>query len=148
MSQYSITDAMIKGLGQQKASVRYNILTSVMDLVLLYFLLPTYGIVGYFFSFTLSHAVNFVLSLRRLLKITNVSIPIHVPVLTLSFTAIAVYVAEIAQFPLLKAVSFLLIFVCLLVLFRIVNRNDLRWVRGLVCAKNASLPKKSGVHND
>ena len=143
-----ITDAMIKGLGQQKASVRYNILTSVMDLVLLYLLLPTYGIMGYFFSFTLSHAVNFILSLRRLLKITKVSISFHVPILTISCAALSAYVAGKSALPVLKAVSFLLIFACLLVLFRVVNRNDLRWVRGLVCAKNASPPKKSGVPND
>ena len=31
-----ITDAMIKGLGQQNASVRYNILTSSMDVALLF----------------------------------------------------------------------------------------------------------------
>ena len=143
-----ITDAMIKGLGQQKASVRYNILTSVIDLVLLYFLLPTYGITGYFFSFTLSHAVNFVLSLRRLLKISEVSIAFHVPVLTLSCAMISVYAAGKLAFPILKAACFLLILSSLLVLFRVVNRNDLRWLRGLVYTKNASLPQKSGVHNN
>ena len=39
----ALTDAMTKGLGQQKACVRYNILTSAMDVVFLYLLLPRYG---------------------------------------------------------------------------------------------------------
>ena len=142
-----ITDAMIKGLGQQKASVRYNIVTSVMDLVMLYFLLPSFGISGYFFSFTLSHAVNFVLSLRRLLKISKVHIPFHVPVLTLCCAVVSVYAASYLSSPILKAVSFLLIFACLLVLLRVISRDDLRWVRGLIYKKNASLPNKTGVLN-
>ena len=142
-----ITDAMIKGLGQQKASVRYNILTSVIDLVMLYVLLPSYGISGYFFSFTISHAINFVLSLRRLLKIAKFKIPFHVPVLTLSCAAVSVYIAAHLALPSLKVVSFLLIFSCLLILFRVIRRDDLRWVRGLVYTKNASLPKQTGVHN-
>lgn len=142
-----ITDAMIKGLGQQKASVRYNILTSVMDLVMLYFLLPSYGISGYFFSFTVSHAINFLLSLSRLLKISKVQIPFHVPILTLCSATVSVYSATHLSLPLMKVISFLLIFSCLLVLFRVISRDDLRWVRGLVYAKNANLPKQTGVHN-
>lgn len=136
-----VTDAMIKGLGQQKASVRYNILTSVLDLVMLYFLLPSYGIIGYFFSFALSHAVNFALSLRRLLKITRVRIPFQVPALAIGCALIGVYAAQHLMHPITKAVSFLLIFGSLLILFRVINRDDLRWVRGLVYSKSASPPK-------
>lgn len=130
-----VTDAMIKGLGQQKASVRYNIITSVMDLVLLFFLLPRYGIGGYFFSFTLSHAVNFALSLRRLLKISKVTIPFHVPVLTLACFFVSVGAAQYASQPVVKALSFTLIFMCLLSLFKVINRKDLLWVQGLIRIK-------------
>lgn len=133
-----VTDAMIKGLGQQKASVRYNILTSVMDLVLLYFLLPTYGISGYYFSFALTHGVNFVLSLRRLLKISQVRLPCHIPVLTLGSALISVFVTQHLEIPLLRAVVFLVIFTCLLFLFKIISWKDLLWLRGLVQTKKTS----------
>ena len=43
----ALTDAMTKGLGQQTACVRYNILTSAMDVAFLYILLPKYGMGGY-----------------------------------------------------------------------------------------------------
>lgn len=56
----NVTDAMIKGLGEQKASVRYNILTNTMDVAFLYILLPKYGIVGYFISFLVTHVINFI----------------------------------------------------------------------------------------
>ena len=67
----AITDAMTKGLGQQKICVRYNILTSALDAIFLYLLLPKYGMQGYFFSFLVTHLLNFLLSLGRLLKITG-----------------------------------------------------------------------------
>ena len=69
-----VVDAMTKGLGQQKACVRYNILTNTLDVILLYLLLPTQGLRGYFFSFLLTHLLNFLLSLSRLLRITRQSV--------------------------------------------------------------------------
>ena len=80
----AITDAMTKGLGQQKICVRYNILTSAMDVVFLYLLLPRYGMMGYLFSFFVTHLLNFALSLRRLLKITGQRIPFYLPAFTLA----------------------------------------------------------------
>ena len=71
----AITDTMTKGLEQQKACVRYNILTSAMDVTFLYYLLPKYGMEGYFVSFLVTHLVNFILSLRRLLRITGERLP-------------------------------------------------------------------------
>ena len=127
-----VTDAMIKGLGQQRASVRYNILTSAIDLILLYYLLPKYGIVGYFFSFALTHTINFALSLRRLLKISQIKVSFHIPVLTIACALASVYAAKYLGSPILKATSFLLIFASLLFLFRIIHQRDLRWVLGLV----------------
>ncbi len=69
----AIVDGMHKGLGQQVQCVRYNTITSLLDVLLLIFLLPRCGIGGYFFSFTASHAVNFYLSIARLLKVTGYS---------------------------------------------------------------------------
>lgn len=130
-----VTDAMIKGLGQQKASVRYNILTSVMDLVLLFILLPRYGIGGYFFSFAVTHAINFFLSLRRLLKITGQTLPCFVPVLDISCGIGSVWVAQWISNPIGKALGFVLIFISLLTLFQIVSAEDWYWLRGLVYKK-------------
>ena len=61
-----VVDAMCKGLGQQSANARYNLLTNLMDVALLWLLLPRFGMGGYYFSFAASHLVNFGLSLRRL----------------------------------------------------------------------------------
>ena len=77
----AITDAMTKGLGQQKLCVRNNILTSALDVALLYILLPKYGMQGYFASFLVTHLLNFTLSIRLLLRITGERIPASLPAL-------------------------------------------------------------------
>lgn len=130
-----ITDAMIKGLGQQKASVRYNILTSTMDVAFLFFLLPKYGIGGYFFSFLVTHLVNFILSLRRLLKITGERIPFHVPATTIAAAIAAVWAAGHLVPPLMRAAAFTIILFCLLFLLKILRREDIRWIKGLIYKK-------------
>ncbi|MBQ5608352.1 MAG: polysaccharide biosynthesis C-terminal domain-containing protein, partial [Oscillospiraceae bacterium] len=89
----AITDAMIKGLGQQTACVRYNILTSSLDVLFLFLLLPVYGMEGYFFSFLVTHLLNFVLSVRRLLKLTGKLIALSTPLLSVLATAISIFLA-------------------------------------------------------
>ena len=42
----AITDAMTKGLGQQTACVRYNITTSALDVILLFFCFQNMGCRG------------------------------------------------------------------------------------------------------
>ena len=131
----AITDAMTKGLGQQKACVRYNILTATMDVALLFVLLPRYGMGGYFFSFTLTHAINFALSLRRLLKISNTSIPFYIPALGCSALAGAIMLAAKVPQTVFRSAAFLLILLCLWVLMKIVSVKELRWIKGLVKKK-------------
>lgn len=68
----ALVDGMCKGLGRQVICVRNNTITSVLDAVLLYLLLPRYGITGYFICFTVTHAVNFYLSLLLLLDTAKI----------------------------------------------------------------------------
>ncbi len=131
----AITDAMIKGLGQQTASVRYNILTSAMDVLFLFLLLPTYGMEGYFFSFLVTHVINFGLSLRRLLKLTGKLMALAVPVLSLVATGISIFLASLMLAPLAKGIAYILLLGCQLFLFRVVSREDLSWLKGLIYKK-------------
>lgn len=130
-----VTDAMIKGLGEQKASVRYNIITNTMDVTFLYFLLPKYGILGYFISFLITHVVNFWLSIRRLLRITGEVIPFYIPVLTLAAAVLAVWAAHFVAVIALRICAYIVILVCLLFLLRILNREEIVWMKGLLYKK-------------
>lgn len=131
----AVTDAMIKGLGQQKRSVCYNIFTNTLDVLFLYLLLPRYGITGYFISFTVTHVINFFLSLRRLLKITQQTIPFHIPAFTLAAALFSVWASGHLASTALRTGCFLIIMTCLLFLLKILSREDIRWVKGLIYKK-------------
>ena len=131
----AIVDAMIKGLGQQTASVRYNIFTSSMDVTLLFFLLPRYGMGGYFFSFLITHLINFVLSIRRLLKITNIHIPFYVPAITCAAALAGVFGASFVSGLAGRIASFLALGGSFMVLFGVISKADVRWIRGLIAKK-------------
>ena len=55
----AVTDANVKGMGQQVACVRYNTVTSFLDVVFLWLLLPRFGLDGYYLSFLVTHAPQF-----------------------------------------------------------------------------------------
>ena len=129
----SVTDAMTKGLGQQKVCVRYNIITSAMDVAFLYLLLPKYGMTGYFASFFITHLINFLLSLRRLLKITGQRIPFHTPALAASGCLFAIFAAGFLPSPTLQGCAYLALLGSTLFLARALRREDLRWLWGLIC---------------
>lgn len=128
----AITDAMTKGLGQQKACVRYNIFTSALDVAFLYLLLPIYGMDGYFASFLLTHLINFLLSLHRLLKITGETVPVHVPLLCAAALCLSLLSVSFLHHPVYQLVAYLLLLGSLLTLFQITGREDLLWLRGLL----------------
>ena len=131
----AITDAMIKGLGQQTVSVRYNIITNILDVLLLYVLLPVHGMEGYFFSFLATHLLNFTLSLRRLLKITEERIPFHIPALALAAGIGSVWAVSFLSAPGLQALAFPAVLVCQLYLMQIIQGEDLIWLQGLIKKK-------------
>lgn len=135
----AITDAMTKGLGQQKACVRYNILTSAMDVVFLFLLLPRYGMMGYFFSFLVTHLLNFILSLRRLLKIVGNVLPLYIPLLALGGTAGGVWVCSHISAPLGRGLLFLPVLLCILYLLRIVGTDDLHWLKKLIKRSDSTM---------
>ena len=131
----AVTDAMTKGLGQQKICVRYNIITNIMDVSFLYILLPKYGMNGYFVSFFITHLVNFLLSLGRLLKITGQHIPFHIPALAVSSCMISIYAATFLSHPLPRAFAYLALLGCTLFLCGVAKKEDVRWLNGLVHGK-------------
>ncbi len=128
----AIVDAMTKGLGQQKICVRYNICTSLMDVVLLYLLLPRFGMRGYFVSFLVSHAVNAALSLRLLLKITGLRIPPGLPWKLAGPFLMSLLGAGTIENSRISLLIFLGGFFSCLYLLGVVGREDLDWLRGLL----------------
>jgi len=139
-----VVDAMCKGLGQQSANARYNLITNLLDVVLLWLLLPRLGMGGYYLSFTASHLLNFALSLRRLGLAAPLKLSPAPAAKALLCGAAAVLPAALlhprgglagAAVP---AGCYLLTLLSLWLAFRVVGRKDLLWLCGLLGVRGKS----------
>ena len=134
----AVTDANVKGMGQQVACVRYNTVTSFLDVVFLWLLLPRFGLDGYYLSFLVTHALNFGLSFFRLRKVTGFRPQLSVVLRALGAASLSLWVASLLpkvggwSGVLFLAAGFCSVFFLRLVLLGVVGREDLRWIRGLV----------------
>jgi stage V sporulation protein B len=139
----AITDAMIKGLGQQKTCVKYNIISSALDVCLLFVLLPVWGMRGYYISFIITHMINFLLSISRLLKISKITIPpwifFHTCTAWLLSLCSSLYVHNIA----IKIIVYLLLFNALLVLLGVVSKHDILWIRNIIINKKETTEQQT-----
>lgn len=136
-----IADAMTKGLGQQAACARYSVISNVLDVGLMFFLLPRYGISGYYFSFTLTHALNFALSLRKVLAIANVRPNLSFALLMPLCAVAAVSCGTCFADPIRSAVAFVSIYFGLCFYLGILRKGDIRWVCSMIISRHK--PKKS-----
>ena len=128
----AIVDAMTKGLGQQKICVRNNIITSALDVILLYVLLPKYGMYGYYISFSITHLLNFILSIQLLRKQVGKLVRISNGLLILLSAACALGAGYLLPKGIAAYCGFLTVFTAMLILFGVVGKQDLHWIQGLV----------------
>ncbi len=140
----ALVDGMLKGMAQQIPCVRYNTFTSLLDVVLLFWLLPRHGVGGFVFSFTLTHAINLFLSLRRLLLCTA-----HHPKtgdFLLPLASLGAALACTIPVPFFgKSAVFIALLLCFSRLSRALRREDIRWLRGLLGLRRAKPPAGGGV---
>ena len=141
-----LADAMTKGLGQQTACARYSVISNVLDVSLLFFLLPTFGIDGYFLSFTITHALNFFLSLRKVLSIGGVQLSTAFALLTPACSAFAVFGGSCFTGTIRRAAAFLGLFFGLSFYLGILSRSDLRWIQNLILTARKQ-PKTADATN-
>ncbi len=137
----AVVDAICKGMGQQSANARYNVLTSFLDVTFLWVLLPRLGLGGYYFSFAITHLINFCLSLRRLIKVTEIRLELGMPLRAAVCAIGAGLMTRLlpeyegvmgAVFP---AACYLLLLVLAWMVCCVVSWEDFRWLRGLVAGR-------------
>ena len=90
---------------------------------------------GYYLSFLITHLINFLLSLQRLLQISRISIPFHIPVLSLSAAMAAVAASSGISGNCGQCLAYIAILGSLLTLFGLIGMEDIRWIRGLLRIK-------------
>lgn len=69
-----VVDCMLKGLNEQLHYLSYNIIDSILRVILIFTLLPIYGLKGLIIVMFFSEILNSSLSINRLIKVTNLKI--------------------------------------------------------------------------
>ncbi len=145
------TDAMMKGLGEQLHSMKINIADAALSVILVLILIPRFGIWGYIITIYISETFNTVCSVTHLLMISKTPVRlckwIYKPLLCI------VCATKLVQFLLernpwqptsaglcivLGAVAVIAAYISLLRLTRSVEKEDVRWVKGLFAFRKAS----------
>ncbi len=68
----SVTDAILKGINEQLSYLIFNFIDSIIRVILTYILLPLIGIKGVIIVIFVSELLNTVMSIARLLKVTQI----------------------------------------------------------------------------
>lgn len=146
----AIVDAMCKGLGQQGANARYNLFTSLLDVLILWLLLPHFGLGGYYLSFAVTHLLNFALSLRRLVLVSGVQLSAGPAVRAAMAAAAAAWIAgmlPVWETPLGGAVFagyYSLLLCCFWAALHVVSQEDLLWLVRLAGKQSVHSASKTG----
>ncbi len=135
------TDAMLKGLGEQLYSMKINILDALISVILVWILVPIYGIKGYLITVYFSECFNTVCSISRLLGVSGttvrllkwvykplISIVLATSLMRWILTSFASGVPLTAIGLTLYCLGTLGLYLLLLLLLRSISREDLDWL--------------------
>lgn len=134
-----IVDSILKGLNQQVAAMQYNTVDSLMRILLLYLLLPHFGIYGYIVMFFAGTIFNASMSIRRLLLVGGVKFHwVKWTLLPLLAGGVSCIISKLSlNCPFwiqLIAAGFL--YILSLYLLGCVKKTDIRWIAGLFNIKH------------
>ena len=142
------TDAMMKGLGEQLHSMKINIADALISVILVWLLIPKYGIRGYIFAIYFSEFFNTVCSITHLLSISLtrvrllkwiykplIAIVIATTVLGKVWSASYLYIPNKTLSIILHCTSTVLLYLLLLIVTRGLDKEDLQWIKQLFSRK-------------
>ena len=134
-----MVDGILKGLNEQVAVMRYNIIDSGICVVLVIILLPSMGIKGYILVLYLSEIFNTILSTTRLIKITNFNLSISdylvKPLICIASSCFIIKTINMLLFTQsIPNLCFVILFsggayLCLLRLFGSLKKDDILWAK-------------------
>lgn len=139
------TDAILKGLGEQVFSMNVNVADALISVILVWLLIPHYGIQGYLITIYISECFNTVLSIHRLLCVTKTDTKplkwVYKPLLCITLATLASNaLLRALPAPTLSAGVLTLhcgitavIYLLLLLISRSIDREDTAWIRTLFC---------------
>ena len=145
-----VTDAMLKGLGEQVYSMNVNIIDALLSIFFVVILLPKYGMMGYIITIYITEIVNFALSFFRLLLKTKLDINIAKTLLSPSFSIIitSFFVKCLFSFVpmqtneagtlIIKCILSVLIYCFFIRITKGISKDDTAWLKNVFLIKRCS----------
>ena len=121
----TICDSMLKGLNKQVASLKINIVDSILRVIMIFYILPVYGVKGYICVLYISELFNLTLSLWCLSDSMHIEIKLFKCVaMPILFAIVSGYIADMYIDNLIFAISgFALMYVTMVYLGEKVAKN-------------------------
>ena len=140
-----VVDGMLKGMGEQIYSMRVNIFDASLSVVLVYLLVPIWGVYGYVVVIFIMEVINASLSVIRLFKRCNAGVKIIKwlikPLFCIVFSTVIVKLiinTRIFMGVKTKAVGIIgiimtaLIYFLLLLMTRAITGKDIKWLKSAI----------------
>ena len=141
----SVSDALLKGVGEQLSSMKINIIDALISLSAVFLLVPKAGIWGYIFAIYVSELFNTCASLYRVNKILGFTLPSFRYIILPLACAVTASKATYISYRYLSwlscgflvgigAVLFLLLYITILKITKTVNKEESDWIKKVVFA--------------
>ncbi|MBR4295633.1 MAG: oligosaccharide flippase family protein [Clostridia bacterium] len=156
----SVTDAMLKGLGQQVYSMNVNIFDALLSIILVIILLPNYGIFGYIITIYITELANAALSILRLISITDIRPRVFkwvfAPLISvLGSSAVSRFIFGYLNLP-ISLTTEVVLNACLMLIFYFafirftgaMSRRDYAWFNGALKIRSSSAKECSRDRGD
>lgn len=142
----SVTDAILKGMGEQLYAMKVNIADALISVTLVYFLVPIYGIYGYIATIYIAETINAAFSIARMIKKTALRPPLlKFLVCPLLCTAGAASVCNILGKTVISTSTALGLIICIIVFVIIytsalkcmggISKEDTKWIKSIFSKK-------------
>ncbi len=148
----TVTDSMLKGLGDQVFTMKVNIADAALSVILVYTLVPRFGVYGYIAVLYISELINFSLSAARLISKAKLSFKpfkwAAAPLICLVFSSkICTFLFRfipLGSFPAwlsitVQATAIIAIFVLLSVITGVIDKELIGWLKSTIPPKRGCL---------
>lgn len=123
-----IIDAILKGMDQQLATMRYSIIDSIISIALIIFLLPSFGVKGYIIVTYISSTANAFLGISRFIKVSEIRFSVYnfltAPFLSTVAALLPVFVFSKVMNLSIPLIADILISGLLYIFFIFITRNE------------------------
>jgi stage V sporulation protein B len=139
----TVTDSILKGMGEQVYTMNVNIADAAISVILVTLLVPRFGIYGYIAVMYITELINFSFSAAKLLEKCTIKFKIIrwliLPIILLLLTSFSVSylfaLPPLTQIPMtilliIKCILSILLYISLLSLFGVMDKEIRRWVLG------------------